>query len=244
MNVLGVIPARGGSKGVPRKNLRIVAGRPLLAWSIDAGRCRTIDRLVVSTEDPEIADAAIEMGAEILQRPAELATDEALSDPVLIHAVETLEGRGGYRPDYVVLLQPTVPVRRRGLVDDCVERLIDTGSDCLLTAYPLHFVWWQDYGWPEGQGGRRDHVWHSRLEARCRRQDADPGSRFWHEDGAVYVTRTERLRATQSRVCGRVEIFPTEHTIDIDSERDLYVASAMLAADHAYQEHAFLRGIE
>jgi N-acylneuraminate cytidylyltransferase len=117
-SVLAVIPARGGSKGVPRKNLRDVAGRPLIAWTIAAARGSShIDRLVLSSDDEEIMETARRHGCDVpFRRPAELATDEADSMAVVMHAVETL----AERYDYVVLLQPTSPLRASADIDGAI----------------------------------------------------------------------------------------------------------------------------
>jgi CMP-N-acetylneuraminic acid synthetase len=134
MKVLGVIPARGGSKGVPGKNLRPVAGRPLLAYTADAARAsRTLERVVVSTDDPGIAEAARRLGLDVpFMRPRDLASDEAPMLPVLWHAATEMAVRG-FAADAVVLLQPTSPLRRAGHIDAAVELLETTGADSVVT---------------------------------------------------------------------------------------------------------------
>lgn len=131
MTALGVIPARGGSKGIPRKNIRPIAGKPLIAWTIEAAKAaKRLDSFVVSTEDPEIAALARAYGAPVLERPAELATDTADTLDVLRHALRA-------RPhDLVVLLQCTSPVRSSGLIDRCLEAFERSGADCLGAVYP------------------------------------------------------------------------------------------------------------
>lgn len=231
MKVLAVIPARGGSKGVPRKNLRMVGGRPLIAWSIEAAlEARLVDAVVVSSDDPEILEVARYCGAKTLERPAELATDEAATDPVLVHVVRDFRTWWWWyqRPELAVLLQPTVPVRRAGLVDDCIRHLVETHADSLLTGYPLHFCWWREDEYSTGAGP--DPVrWRSQCPRRPRRQDMTSRELMWHEDGSVYVTRTELLMGTGARLGGRMEVFETEKTVDIDDDRDLAVAEALLA---------------
>ena len=129
MEVVALIPARGGSKGIPRKNLAPVAGRPLLAWTVDAAReSRTVTRAVVSTENEEVADAARSLGAEVLARPPELAADDTPMQPVIAHAVEELGG-----PDVLVLLQPTSPLRQAEHVDAAVELLLASGADSVVS---------------------------------------------------------------------------------------------------------------
>lgn len=125
--VLAIIPARGGSKGIPRKNIREFAGYPLIAYSIAAGlQADTITRVIVSTDDSEIAEVARVFGAEVpFLRPAELAQDDTLDLPVFEHALNWLYEQDGYRPDVVVQLRPTSPVRPSDLVDQAVQKLID-----------------------------------------------------------------------------------------------------------------------
>ncbi len=125
--VLALIPARGGSKGIPRKNIRPFAGHPLIAYSIAAGlQAETVDRVVVSTDDEEIARIAREYGAEVpFLRPAHLALDDTPDYPVFRHALEWLERHEGYRPDVVVQLRPTSPLRPRDLVDRGVRLLLE-----------------------------------------------------------------------------------------------------------------------
>jgi CMP-N,N'-diacetyllegionaminic acid synthase len=129
VDVLALIPARGGSKGIPRKNLVPLGGRPLLSWTIDAALgSRTVSRTVVSTEDDEIAAAARELGAEVLARPPELAADNAAMQPVIAHAVEELGA-----PEVLVLLQPTSPLRRAEHVDEAVGLLLASGADSVVS---------------------------------------------------------------------------------------------------------------
>lgn len=124
--ILALIPARGGSKSVPRKNVRMVGGRPLIAWSIEqAKRSRRVSRVVVTTDDPEIAEIARGCGAEIpFMRPAELANDRSTDIEYHEHALRTLASAEGYRPDAVVNLRPTMPVRRVATIDRAIEALV------------------------------------------------------------------------------------------------------------------------
>ncbi|MCG2787444.1 MAG: acylneuraminate cytidylyltransferase [Anaerolineae bacterium] len=126
VEVLAIIPARGGSKGIPRKNIRDFSGYPLIAWSIAAGlKSELVTRIIVSTDDAEIAAVAREWGAETpFLRPAEFAEDKTTDLPVFVHALEWLEQNEGYKPDVVVQLRPTSPVRPLGLVDDAVRILL------------------------------------------------------------------------------------------------------------------------
>jgi YrbI family 3-deoxy-D-manno-octulosonate 8-phosphate phosphatase len=137
--VLAIIPARGGSKGIPRKNIREFAGYPLIAYSIAAGlQAETVTRTIVSTDDEEIAVVARTLGGEVpFLRPAELASDQALDLPVYQHALQWLKDKEGYQPDVVVQLRPTSPVRPLDCVDRAVRMLLDNpGADCVRGVVP------------------------------------------------------------------------------------------------------------
>jgi len=124
-DVLAIIPARGGSKGIPRKNIRQFSGTPLIAYSIAAGtQADLVTRVIVSTDDPEIADVARQFGAEVpFMRPKELAQDDTLDTPVFLHALKWLDEHEGYRPELVVQLRPTSPLRPVGLVDEAITKM-------------------------------------------------------------------------------------------------------------------------
>lgn len=139
MEVLAIITARGGSKGIPRKNLVTLLGRPLLWWSVRAALdAETVTRTIISTDDHEIAATAAEAGAEVpFIRPAELAGDTVLDLPVFEHALETLAGSEGYLPDVVVHLRPTSPLRPPGLIDEGVRALVaDPLADSVRAVTP------------------------------------------------------------------------------------------------------------
>jgi CMP-N,N'-diacetyllegionaminic acid synthase len=241
MKILAVVPARGGSKRVPKKNIRNFCGKPLLAWSIEAAfESRTFSdplnadhRVAVTTDDAEVAAIARGYAVTLIERPAELATDTALTAPVLVHAVDTLS-RQGYRPDVVVLLQPTVPTREAGLIDECVDKLVGMGADCLLTVSPLHFVWWRESEYLEGPGPEVAR-WRSQCPRRPRRQDMTARELMFAEDGAVFVVATDFLERTGTHVVtpnapGRQEALIREgRTIDIDTEEDFLMAEVQMA---------------
>ena len=137
--ILALIPARGGSKGIPRKNIRSFAGYPLIAWSIAAAKqSESVTRVIVSTDDEEIAAVAREYGAETpFLRPAELAQDETTDLPVFEHALEWLEKNEGYRPEIVVQLRPTSPIRQKGMLDHAIRILLEhEDADCVRGVVP------------------------------------------------------------------------------------------------------------
>ena len=216
MSVVGIVPARGGSRAVPRKNLAPVAGEPLIVHTIRAALAAgSIDRLVVSTDDDEIAEVALAAGAEVVKRPAELALDESTTEEALLHALDIL---GPPEPAYVVTLEPTSPLRTSALIDDCVRLAQERGADAVMTVSETRAI--------HGRLEEGRFIPLERGQPR-RRQLRAP---LYRESSTVYVTRTAYLRDTRSVVGDRVYalVVPEEEAIDINSELDLVVADALL----------------
>ena len=219
-NVLGLIPARGGSKGVPRKNIRELDELPLIAHSIQAGLDATaLDSVVVSTNDEEIAKVAESHGARVpFIRPSELATDEAPTAPVIRHALETLHSEGKAY-DTFVLLQPTSPLRTAAHIDEAFSLYQDSNADSVISAYPTYDTRWERT--PEGAQKL------NYTDAKKRRQDRDPE---YVINGAIYVTDVEQFRQTEEIITGITEIYEmTEReSVDIDTQFDLWLARQIL----------------
>ena len=154
VQILAIVPARGGSKSVPRKNIRLLAGKPLLAYALEAARgCRHVHRIVVSTEDPEIADMARRHGGEVpFLRPSELALDHVSDLPVFQHCLRWLGANEDYHPDIVVHLRPTAPLRTSEHIDRGIEQLLNTPeadsvrSVCPAAQHPLK-TWAVNESW-------------------------------------------------------------------------------------------------
>jgi N-acylneuraminate cytidylyltransferase len=216
--VLAVIPARGGSKGIPRKNLQRVGGRSLVHHAIASARESVhCGRIAVSTDDPEITEVALSLGAEVIHRPPELSTDEARTESALLHVLSKLERRGGYVPEIVVTLQPTSPTRTGRLIDRCIETLVSEEAEAVVTVAECHAPIWS----------RRGDVVRP-INRSGRRQDRDP---FYLETGAVYVTRRDVLLRTEL-VLGddpHIVITGADDAVDINDPLDLVVADAILA---------------
>src|ERR1700730_1555845 len=138
--ILGVIPARGGSKAIPRKNLAVLANRPLIAWTVEVAIASdSLDRLVISTDDPEIAEIGKKLGAEVpFLRPTELATDTSTSMEVVLHAIQWFDENENYRPDYVLLLQPTSPLRTVTDIRKSIELLLAKRGDSVVSVCETH----------------------------------------------------------------------------------------------------------
>lgn len=135
MKILGIITARGGSKGIPGKNIKPLLGKPVIAYTIEAAqKSGVIDRLILSTDDPAIAEVAKQYGCEVpFMRPDELANDTAATLPVIQHAVKFLKEKEGYEPDYILVLQPTSPLRQAFHIKEAAEIAAKTGADCVLS---------------------------------------------------------------------------------------------------------------
>jgi len=223
--VLAIIPARGGSKGIPRKNLALLGGKPLVVWTIEAARhAQLVGRVVVSTEDAEIAEVARETGAEVIPRPAELAQDTTHTEPVLVHALEYLRRREGYVPEVVVLLQPTAPLRGSKVIDRGLRLLAETGCDCVLGVAPIQNAHLQGEIGENGEW-RPEYRYGERLFS----QEARPK---YSENGALHIFRREVLERYGNRLGGDVRALVMDplESVDIDGPEDLRRAELLMRA--------------
>ncbi len=199
--ILGVTPARGGSKGIPKKNIRQICGKPLIAWTIDAAKqSRLIDRFVVSTEDPEIAKISCQCGVEVVDRPIALASDTATTLSVLQDLLLKIDA------DIVVLLQCTSPVRSSNLIDFCIEKFKKSGADALATGYLCNLFEWGSYS--------------------ARRQDLHP---YFHDDGNVYVIKSDNIK-NGDLFAGKRETLIVDRVcnFEIDDEFDFWLNEQIL----------------
>lgn len=220
--VLAVIPARGGSKGLPRKNVLPLGGRPLIAWSIEIGLATPrIDRLVVSSDDAEILAAARAAGCpDVIERPAALAGDGVTTEPVLLHAAEAMGG--GF--DWILLLQPTSPFRSVCDVTAVLDMAETGGGDTVVSVCetPKSPFW----SFSLEEENRLSFLF-SRQRPSSQRQQLP---KVYVPNGALYCGRTRRLAQTSSYFGGptRGYVMPPERSVDIDSELDLLYAQLML----------------
>jgi len=218
--IVGLVPARGGSKGIPGKNLARVAGKPLLAWTLEAAAASArLDRLVVSTDDAGIAGEARLRGAEVLARPAALAADDTSMRDVVLHAVEALG-----RPDVVVLLQPTSPLRTARHIDEAVGLLEVSGADCVVSvvAVPHRFV-------PSSLMELVDGVLIPVGEAPWPRRQEKP--KLYARNGpAVLVLRTRGLAERAGLYNGdcRAYVMDEEASLDVDTAFELRLSDLLL----------------
>ncbi len=227
--VLAVIPARGGSKGVPRKNIRLVGGKPLIAWTIQCALAvrRLFHRIIVSTDAPETAEIARQYGAEVpFMRPADLATDKSPTLPVLQHATRFVEEADGVTLEWVMLLQPTAPLKQPGDLEAALDLAREGGCDSVISVVRVFVVH------PVLMKRIEDGV----LKPFCveekegtRRQDYDPPA--YMRNGAIYLTRREVLME-QGSIWGRVirpYVMPEERSLSIDNEWHMKMAEVILS---------------
>ncbi len=219
MRIVGLVPARGGSKGIPRKNIRLLCGKPLLHYTSDAAlACRSLSRVVLSTEDEEVAAVGRLGGLDVpFLRPPELANDSTPMLPVILHAVAWLEAHGD-QFDAICLLQPTNPLRRPEDIDGCVDLLVRDGADAVVTVLPVpaeHNPHWTYLS--AGDGFLRLSTGES--EPISRRQDLPEAV---HREGSVYVTRrnvlVEGLSLYGQRLAGYP--MPPERCVNLDAPED------------------------
>jgi len=199
--ILGITPARGGSKGIPKKNIKNIAGKPLIAWTIEkAAKSNLLDRYIVSTEDQEIADISKKYGAEVLLRPKELSTDDVSTLSVLQHAIKQIPC------EIVVLLQATSPIRSEGLIDNCIDEFIKGDYDSLATGFKCKYI---EYG-----------------KNTLRRQDIGG---FFYDDGNIYVIKADFIKKGEryGKKIGR-KIISRQENIEIDYEFDFWIAEKIL----------------
>ncbi|MFE1028713.1 cytidylyltransferase domain-containing protein [Streptomyces sp. NPDC058818] len=224
--VLAVIPARGGSKGVPAKNLAPVGGVPLVARAVRECRAtRLVTDVVVSTDDQTIATAAREAGAEVVLRPAAIAGDTATSEAAVLHAMDAHEALHGSAVDVVLLVQCTSPFIVREDIDGVAGAVAEGGADTAVTVAPFHGFVWRD-GADEGEGEGGGYGVNHDKSYRPRRQDR-PQDLL--ETGAAYAMAAPGFRKHQHRFFGRTELVRTDpaRVLEIDDPHDLARARAL-----------------
>lgn len=225
-SVLGIIPARAGSKGLPGKNLRALGGRPLIAWSIDAGiQSKYLDELIVSTDSGEIAAVARGLGASVpFLRPYELATDTAGSVDVVLHALSWFSV-GGRAFDYVALIEPTSPLRTAEDIDRALEMLLESGANSTVSicatcsTHPSFLV-------ERDSAGRLRYLF-DQSDRHVRRQDLSP---VYYFEGTIYISQVEALQRTgafyQDDTIG-FEV-PKWKSLEVDDIDDLVMIEALM----------------
>ncbi len=234
MECLAIIPARGGSKGIPRKNIRPLLGKPLIAYNIEQARqARLVNRVVVSTDDPEIGAISRQYGAEVVWRPAEISGDTAPSEAALLHALEHLRQTEGYQPDLLAFLQCTSPLTLAEDIDGAIQTLLDAEADTALAAIPFHY-----FIWKIDETGAAVGVNHDKR-VRPLRQQRQPQ---YLESGAVYVMRVLGFLQARHRFFGKTVLYemPPERRLEIDDVVDFQVAETLMRSQAEQRRSARL----
>jgi N-acylneuraminate cytidylyltransferase len=222
IQILTIIPARGGSKGIPGKNICLLNGKPLLAYTIEhAKNASLINRIIVSTDDPDIAEVALVNGAEVVWRPEAISGDKASSESALIHTLDHLWEEEQYKPDLVVFLQATAPIRQTDDIDCAVQKLQAENADSLLSVVRVYSWLWRILD-SQPQSFNYDYT------NRPRRQDR-PSE--YNENGSIYIFKPWVLRQFNNRLGGKIALYEMDawSNMDIETVEDLELAVWVLA---------------
>lgn len=219
---LAIIPARGGSKRLPRKNVLELAGKPLIVWSIEAGlKSKYIDKVVVTSDDDEILSISKEYGAEIIKRPDYLANDTAKTFDAIKHTIENMQ-----KYDYIVLLQPTSPLRNGFHIDEAIELLELKKADAIVSVCEMeHSPLWSNTL-------PKDYNMNSFLKDEVLNKRSQDLETYYRLNGAIYICKTEKLLSEESFFL-RDNIFAYKmdrlNSMDIDEEIDFKIAKSLIA---------------
>jgi N-acylneuraminate cytidylyltransferase len=254
--ILSVITARGGSKGIPGKNIKILAGKPLFIWSLEAAVQAKADLVCVSSDSPDVEKITHQWIKEnqehssrvyFLKRPENIATDLSKSEMSLIHAASSYFAETKILPDFVVMLQPTSPIRKKGLIDKCIDEIIDLGKNSLMTVseHTPFFVKkrsWQDDFDPYTlkvvdessplffREKKEPYVWYYNPQNRPMRQELTENDMFYHDDGNVYVTRTNHLFTSKCHLDNDPVLITNDKysSCQIDTEEDFIIVENIM----------------
>lgn len=221
LKIVAIIPARGGSKGIPKKNITPINGKPLIVYTLEhALSTEVIDRIVVSTDDSEIKSLCIDYGVEVIDRPAEISGDNATSESAIQHSLNVLKKKG-YIPDIVVFLQCTSPLRKKDDIKNAIKLLIDNKYDSVLSVtenYP--FIWIK-------KNGEITPLNQEYSKKRPMRQNREPE---YIENGSIYIFRNKAFEQFKNRTCGKkgIYIMPYESSFEIDTNFDLWLCKQIL----------------
>lgn len=219
---IAIIPARGGSKGILKKNISIVLGKPLVAWSIEqAKKSKNIHDVFVSTDDNEISEVAIKYGAKVIVRPLDIAKDDSPSEDALIHAVKTIEDVHKKNINLVVFLQATSPLRDNNDIDDAIELFLGKGAESLFSCSSFldHFLWEK----------HNDEYVSITYDYKNRKRRQELNFKFL-ENGSIYIFKPEILLKQKNRLGGKIEVYqmPEWKSFQIDKKEDILICEYFL----------------
>jgi len=219
MKILSIIPARGGSKEIPKKNLIRVGGKPLLYHTVSASLNSQIDRTIVTTDDNDIAKYAKKIGAEVIIRPKKLANNMIPIEPAMDHVLKQL-GKEGYIPDNIVLLQNTSPLRNSIHINEALSMFINKRFDSVFSGFLSHYLLWQL------KNNRSFPINYNPLK----RPNRQIMKTHVIENGALYITKYSLFQKTKCRISGKIGIYlmPEDLSIQIDSISDIFMAEQIM----------------
>lgn len=227
LKIVAIIPARGGSKSIPYKNIKKLAGKPLIAYTIEeAIKSKTLDRVIVSTDDDRIAKVSRKYGAEVpFKRPAKLAKDTSHTPPVIKHAIKYLENKEKYKVDLVVTLQPTSPFRKAKDIDDAIEKIIKTNADSVVSICEADYP---PYWMKKIKGDKVYSFVKSKIDYHLLERQQLP--KTYKLNGAVYVTKRDLIMKKNKIIDGDVRaiIMDPIRSIDVDSITDFLLAEVIM----------------
>jgi N-acylneuraminate cytidylyltransferase len=218
--ILAIIPARGGSKGIPKKNIKVINGRPLIFWSIKSAIDAGFFDVVVSTDSEEIADIAIKSGATVHElRAKELSEDETPTEPVLLDTYTKYYLNSSI--DAIALLQPTSPIRDLVSINGAVQKFRNSNADSLLSVVRTHSYFWKNISSPNSL--------HS-FEFRKRRQDLLEEDILYRENGSIYITKVNVLMSYKNRLGGKISMYEMSEyeSYEIDSMEDFIIVESLM----------------
>lgn len=222
MNILGIIPARGGSKGIPMKNLVKLNKKPLLSYSLHSSlSSKYISKTVVTTDNESIAKYSKKFkNVEIIIRPKKLANDNSQIEPVILHTLEYLKKNSNYVPEIIILLQNTSPLRTFTHIDGALKVFFKNNYDSLLSVYSSHKFLWKK---------QRKNFLPVNYDPRKRPNRQDIEDQFF-ENGSIYITKYDSFIKSKCRISGKIGIYkmPESESIEIDSPFDLLQAQLIL----------------
>lgn len=226
MTALAIVPARGGSRGAPGKNIAPVAGKPLIAWTLEAALgAASVDRVIVSSDNEEIIEVSTSYGGEApFVRPDELAGDDTPGIMPVLHAIEWLDKNEGYHPDLIVLLQPTSPLRTSEDIDSAFKLAVEKNAESVVSVVPTpSHPHWMKRILPDGR--MEDFI--PQIQVPQVRQDLTDAYAL---NGAVYLARTDLLISEKSFYTPDTYAFtmPPERSLDVDTPWDLHLADLIL----------------
>lgn len=220
---LAIIPARGGSKGIPKKNIKLLAGKPLIQWTIEhALNSKHVSRLIVSTDCEDIADISKKLKAEVpFVRPDDISSDTASTESVINHCLEWLSINENYQPDNIVLLQPTSPIRSLDAIDNAFDTFAQKQADSLLSVSKFFHFLWEDCKNPRPLYD---------FKNRPRRQDIEEKNIKLKENGSIYISTYDNFCKNKNRLGGKIETFIMDEveSLEIDTDLDFKIVETIL----------------